>query len=79
MMNKSLELDLTKVPNIPIYMIAGLKDSVCTQQDINNLYAQIQGDGDNVTLVNIEDATHANLIYGPNLSHINDHVLPILK
>ena len=65
-------------------MIAGRKDDLCTPEDIEELKSIIEGldpdkpKNENVKLVYIENAGHNELITGPDLSFIKDHVLPAL-
>ena len=86
--NSKLKLDLSNVPVIPIYLIAGRLDDLCTPEDIEELKSIIEGKdpkdpkkpkNENVSLVYVENAGHNQLITGPDLSYIKEHVLPALR
>ena len=66
--------------NIPIVMIGGTKDTLCSTEDTESLLSDINSTRkDNfATLNHIEGANHHDLLSGADLSHFREHVLPAL-
>ena len=72
------ELDLSNIAKIPIVMIAGTKDSICSIKDTNTLLLQTQKNNKEVTLTHIKGASHQDLVGGKDLSHFKNLLIPSL-
>ena len=49
------ELDLSKIANVPIVMIAGTEDSLCSVDDTNELLQRINREDNEVSLTHVAD------------------------
>ena len=78
---ENLELDISKIANVELVMIAGSEDSLCTPEDNMLLYKKIKETTEvPITLTYLQGLGHQDLIRGEDMSHFSELVLPaILK
>ena len=72
------EIDLSKIANVPIFMIASTADSLCQPDDVQQLLERVRRDDMTVALTSIEGASHSDMLSGKNLEHIERYVIPAL-
>ena len=76
---ETMEIDLSRITNTKVRMIAGTKDSLCTIDDTKSLYQTLkEGYNNDISLTFVEGLCHADLVRGRDIPHFKEIVIPTL-